>query len=424
MKYPFVVLLILIILTVIIGILTRNSGVLMLSIPMIAYLIAAVYQRPEQLNLTIMREITPQFAPQGTPITVKVTIVNEGASLDEVVIRDLLPDGVTLIDGKPETTALLEANSTIEIEYTIEAQRGEYRDYDIRIHATDFSGFFELSGIYQTDTFFTTHPEYQKLEPIKVRPPQTRGFAGPIPARQGGTGTDFWSIREYQTGDSQRHINWRLAARSENQLYVNIFERERVADIGLIVDARQIANVDTGDKPLFEYSVHAAAALAERFLDDGNRVSLMLYGSGTARVSSGYGRIQRERILRTLSRAKLNMNYALQSLETLPTQLFPAKSQIVLVTSLLPEDIPVISQIHARGYAVIVISPDPIAYEVLASDEADDFGYRIANAEREFMLRQLKQSGIRVVNWDVSLPFDLAMRVSLAGQPIQPHTRP
>ena len=87
-------------------------------------------------------------------------------------------------------------------------------------------------------------------------------------------------MREYQASDPQRQINWKLSARAERDLYTNIFEQERVADVGLIVDARQRTNVTGIDDSLFEHSVRAAAALAENFLDDGNRVGLLVYGSG------------------------------------------------------------------------------------------------------------------------------------------------
>ena len=418
MKTSFMLILGLIFGIVLLGIITLKSSVVVLSLPLLAYLFAAILRRPEALKLTITRDIYPEFAPQGAPLTVKVTILNEGSLIDEVVVEDVLPAGITKIDGKSSTFTVLEAQGKVELEYTIEAQRGEYKGYEILVYASDFLRFFELSFIYRTAPQLVVHPHYPKLDRIKIRPPQTRGFAGPIPARQGGTGVDFWGVREYQTGDSQRQINWRLAARASQDLYVNIFEQERVADIGLIVDARLRANIVTRSGSLFEHSVHAAAALAENFLDDGNRVSLLIYGSGMSRVLSGYGRMQRDRILRELSKATLNINYALGSLEHLPTRLFPAKSQIVLVSPLLPEDMPVIINMRAHGYAVIVISPDPIAYEYALAPDSDSTAYRIARAERSFILSQLRQSGVQTVDWIVDDPFELVVRNTLTRLPL------
>ena len=418
MKAPFVVVLSLTFGILILGLAALQRDLLILAIPLLAYLFAGIFQRPEAVKLAVLREVSPDYAPQGTPITVKLSVTNQGAALDELVVQDVLPRGTTRIDGKSATVAYLAEQDSVDLEYTIAAARGEYARYEVLVAARDFLGFFEQSFVYRTKPNFVVHPLYPKLDRIKIRPPQTRGFAGPIAARQGGTGIDFWGIREYQSSDPQRQINWKLAARSERDLYTNIFEQERVADVGLIVDARQRTNVTAAAGSLFEHVVQAAAALAENFLDDGNRVGLLVYGSGILRAFPGYGHVQRDRILRELAKATPSVNYALESLTHLPTRLFPAKSQLVLISSLLPEDIPVIIRMRAHGYAVLIISPDPIAYEAALRHDATSAAYRLASAERNFMLRQVRESGARVVNWQVAQPLESVIRETLARQPL------
>lgn len=421
MKSSFMLVVISIFGIIIIGVISLKADVLVLSMPLMAYLFAAILRRPEGIKLTVKREIYPEFAPQGTPIAVKVTVLNQGPSIDEVVIQDILPSGIQQLDGKSSTVALLQSGEKVEFEYMIEAQRGDYEAYEVLVQAGDFLRLFESVLVYKTSPRLTVYPHYAKLNRIKIRPAQTHGFAGPIPARQGGAGIDFWGVREYQTGDSQRQINWKLAARSNQDLYVNVFEQERVASVGLIVDARLRTNFVTQSGSLFEHSVRAAAMIAETFLNDGNRVSLLIYGSEMSRVVSGYGKTQQDRILRALSKAAPGLNYALGSLEYLPTQLFPAKSQIVLISSLLPEDIPVILKMRAHGYAVILVSPNPVAYEYAASAETGDPAYRLANAERSFVLQQLRQSGVQTVNWLVDQPLDVAIRDTWTRQPLTMH---
>jgi uncharacterized protein (DUF58 family) len=207
----------------------------------------------------------------------------------------------------------------------------------------------------------------------------------------------------------------------DQKLYTNVFEQERVADVGLILDTRERVNVVAASDSLFEYAVRAAAALAENFLDDGNRVSLLVYGTGITAVFPGYGRIQRKRILKTLSNAKPGLNYALETLAALPTRMFPAQSQIVFVSPLAPEDIPVIIQMRARGYAVMVVSPDPISYEAARYQDFTTPAYRLAYAERDFMLRQIRRNGVQVVNWRVDQPLEVAIHHTLARQPTALH---
>lgn len=418
---PLVLVLILIFGTVLLGIATLQSSVLILAIPLLVYLVAASFRRPEDINLTVSREISADYVLQGTPITVKLTIMNQGATIDELSVQDILPRGVTQTGGKSSGACFLPEQGKMELEYTIEARRGEYKDYAVLMCARDFLGFFEQSIVYQTSPHIVTRPHYPKLDRIKIRPPQTRGFAGPIASRQGGTGIDFWSVREYQIGDPQRQINWKLAARSYQELYVNVFEQERVADVGIILDARQHANVITPAGSLFEHSVRAAAALAENLLGDGNRVSLLIYEPGMTRVYPGYGRVQQDRILKALSKAQPGVNYSLDSLSHLPTRLFPAKSQLVIVSPLLPDDVSTILRMRAHGYAVMVISPDPIAYEAAAHQDTSSLAYRIAYMERNFILRQLLGSGAQIVDWLVEQPLEGIVRDTLARQPVVTH---
>ena len=76
------------------------------------------------------------------------------------------------------------------------------------------------------------------------------------------------------------------------------------------------------------------------------------------------------------------LNYALESLAYLPTRFFPAKSQLVFISPLQPDDVPVIVRMRALGYAVIVISPDPISFESSAASLASP-AYQFAQIERE-----------------------------------------
>lgn len=403
---------------VIVALATLNGGVLSLAIPLIVYLFSAILDRPETIDLAVSRELSPDHAPEGTPLTVKLSVKNQGPAIGELAIQDIVPKGMRQLDGKSTLVAFLEPQGELTLEYNTTAERGEYSGYQALIQARDTFGLFESQEVYTTTHRLIAQPRFPQLDRIKIRPPQTRGFAGPIAARQGGSGISFWSIREYQSGDPQRQINWRLSARSDRELYTNIFEQERVADVGLILDARDRANVKTTAGSLFEHALRAAAALAENFLDDGNRVSLLVYGFDMRRVFPGYGKVQRNRILTALAKAQTGTNFALESLDRLPTRFFPPKSQIVMVSPLLPEDVGVISRIRAHGYAVLVVSPDPVTFEASNASDSSSVALRLATAERVMMLRQVHRSGVPTVNWNVNQPLARVIRDTLAHQPL------
>lgn len=396
------------------GVATLQSSVLILSVPLLAYLFSAIYQRPEDIRLSVARTIFPDHAPQDAPLTVTLVVTNVGRPLDEVIIAEELPHGAEQIDGQARIATPLAGGATCELQYTIRVRRGQYDAYRLIARARDTGGFFEQSAAYRAGPRLVIRPRYPKLDRIKVRPPQTRGFAGPIAARQGGVGIDFYAIREYQPGDPRRQINWRMTARTERGLFTNVYEQERVADVSLILDARQRLDVAAPGDTLFEHSVRATAALAESFLADGNRVSLLVYGSGIERVFPGYGRVQKDRILKALAKARPELNYALQNLTYLPTRFFPAGSQIVFISPLVLDDLPVLVKIRTQGYAVMVISPDSVSFAAARLGDFTSQPYRLARAERELVLQQIRRSGLPIVDWRVDQPLEAAIRATVS----------
>jgi uncharacterized protein (DUF58 family) len=252
-----------------------------------------------------------------------------------------------------------------------------------------------------------------------IRPLRTRGHAGPVPARQGGSGIDFFGVREYQPGDPRRWINWRASARHPAALYTNEFQQERIADVGLMLDARSRHDVRVSGHSLFEHSIRATASLADVFLRDGNRVGLLVFGEYLDWTFPGYGKVQRERILRALARARPGESQVFDSLENVPTRFFPAQSQLVLVSPLSKDDLPVLLRLRARGYQLLVIRPDPVSFEVLGLQPSRPVGLaeRILHAERALVRRGLQQAGVQLVDWQVDRPFDQVLHSSLGRVP-------
>jgi uncharacterized protein (DUF58 family) len=251
-------------------------------------------------------------------------------------------------------------------------------------------------------------PSRRTLRQVAIQPRRTRIYSGSILARVGGEGTDFFGVRPYRPGDTLRRINWPSSARHTESLFTTEFEQERVADVGLILDARQTSNWIAGSGGLLEESLTAAMYLTDAFITQGNRVALLIYGETVDYTLPGYGKIQRERILQSLSRARLGQSQAFAELRGLPTQLFPAKSQIIFISPLLSADAPVLQRLRALGYQILVVSPNPLAFAAAQLGERPEvaFAARLAQVERRLLLRQLQQAGVFVLDWDTTEPFD------------------
>jgi uncharacterized protein (DUF58 family) len=211
-------------------------------------------------------------------------------------------------------------------------------------------------------------------------------------------------------------VNWHASARHPYTLYSNDFEQERVADIGLILDCRGESYLAMAQQSMFEYAVIAAASLAQSFLENGNRVGLVQYGQYISWTFPGYGKIQRERILAALAQANPGASLV-DHLEYLPVRFFPPRSQIILVSPIQNKDLEVLFNFRARGYALMVVSPNPVSFELstLPDRTSVRLAGRIAQIERIVLLRQLQQAGIRVLDWDITIPFEQAVLALTRG---------
>jgi uncharacterized protein (DUF58 family) len=404
------------------GLAVFETGLLVLAVPLLVYLTAGVLFGPALPQLEGERELETERAAPGEPVRVRVRVTNRGQRLEEVYIVDQLPAGLEIVAGNTSMQAVLQPGEFLELTYTLRGRRGFHTLTGLTVTATDHLGLWTQKVLEIAPAVLVVLPQPGQLKQVAIRPQHTRLAPGLIPARRGGPGTDFFGLRDYIPGDSLRRINWKVSARRTEGLYSNDFEQERAADVGIILDARRRVDVEGRLGSLFEFKVTAAATLAEALLRAANRVSLLIYGGLLDWTFPGYGKIQQERILRVLANAHTDENLIFDRLEYLPSRVFPARSQLILISALHPEDLPILIRLRALSYAVSVISPDPVAYQEafgLAQEKQDSaLGLRLARLERAYIINGLRQAGIGVMSWDVSLPFDLAAGAALSRRTV------
>jgi uncharacterized protein (DUF58 family) len=439
MRRSLVLLLALVFFLFLIGLVCLQGPLVALCLPPLAYVTAAWLERPRPLALSARRTLSAARLDEGALLEVTIRVENGGAAAAELELEDELPEGAALAAGSARRTAFLPPGGAAEWSYAVRTARGLFAFAPLLCRSRGTLGFFARETRLEAGGRFIVFPRVERIEPVALRPSRTRGFFGPIASRLEGAGTDFLAVREYRPGDPQRRVNWRLAARTEGGLFTNETERGRVAEIGLILDAREQLDAPgrEGEAPLFEHSVRAAAALASAFLREGHRVGLLVYGGAIDNVFPGTGRVQRERILLALARARTGRNFALDSLSHLPTRFFPVRSQIVLVSPLAAEDRDALLRLRARGYRVLVVSPDPLAFELArdgepaappsaggaAGGEARSIrgmAARLARVERDLLIRRVERFGVEVAEWRTGEPLARALGRARIGRPAPP----
>ena len=391
------------------GIATVHGDFLTLALPLVAYLLIGYLQTPEAIKLEVTRQLSNERVSPQSNVDVTVTVTNSGSKLEEILLTDIVPSGLTVRSGSSRHLIWLASGESYTFRYTVSGPRGGYGFDALEAQVSDHLAVRSSRARMGAKARLFVLPPVTRIRNVAIRPRRTRVYAGTIPARAGGSGTEFFGVREYQPGDSPHSINWRASARYSDTLYANEYQQERVADVGIVLDGRLKTNEFAHGHSLFEYSVQAAASTADALLSQGNRVGLLLYATYLGWTFPGYGKIQRERILHALANARTGESQVFADLEHIPTRLFPPQSQIVFVSPLADEDLKPLVQLRAQGYDVMVVSPNPVKFELSylpSSDRNTELAGRVIQMERLLLLQNLQRASIHVLDWDVKEPFD------------------
>jgi uncharacterized protein (DUF58 family) len=396
---------------------TRNGDVAWMALPFLVYLGIGILQAPSsgKIHLLARRSIESNRTNGVSSIDVNLTVTNQGGALHRLCLADPLQSGMRLTGGQIHQEVALRAGEGTSLAYTFQAERGSFSWETLQARLSDPFGLVETSLDLDAASQVQVHPELNKFRPLPLRPQRTLPSAGSIPARKGGCGTDFWGVREYHPGDPLRRLDWRLTARHPRKFFTKEFEQEEIADIGLILDARRKTDLRAGEDSLFEHSARAAASLAEVFLRQGNRVSLLVYGKPMVTLFPGYGKLQLSQVLHTLARTTTESDVSLGSLQYLPVRMFASRSLILVISPLASNDWQLFPRLRAYGYQVLLISPDPFDYarRMLEADPPTILASRLARLERQQEISKITQLWIPVINWRVSQPLSPLVRSAL-----------
>jgi len=398
-----------------VGLLLLNGSMIAAAVPLLLFASVRLLTPPVHLRdrLGVERSVSQSRATDGDELDIEVTITNLGPTCPLLTVVDAPPTALPIAEDHAQFLGPLRSGEAETFSYTLTARRGMHSFGDVRVRTWSPWTLATQQESIRLDAQIKVHPDFEPLDPITIRPRRTRAFAGSVRANLGGQGLDFFGCRAYSPGDDIRRINWRAYAR-QNALIVNEYELERIADVNIILDARARSHTQLDGETTFDHSVRAAAAMASHFLEAGNNVGLLVYGSYVHWVFPGIGRLQQERILDELAGAQLGDKAVFEELRFIPTRLFPPRSQLVLVSPLPDEaDIEIVALLADRGYSVLLVCPYsralPEEHTAAGSDErALDLATRILTLRRDLFLGSLSAIGTSVVDWPVDEPLRLA----------------
>jgi len=256
------------------------------------------------------------------------------------------------------------------------------------------------------------------LVPTSRRP---RGLTGPAVSRRPGDGFELRDVHPLGPGDTTRRIDWKVTARqadAEDTLWVRGTYATGEAVVVLVLDSRDEVgpNLSTwsGWLPLrpdeatsLDLARNAAASIARRLIEDGDRVGLADLATGRRLMMPATGWSHLERLTYALA---LSAPFGPPRERIRPPRV-PAGALVYLFSTLL-DDAPVQqAEALAAGHRVVVVDTLPTVKPVASPELA--LAWRVVAAEHAARARRLGARGVPVVGWSAVARGGAAERLAV-----------
>lgn len=205
------------------------------------------------------------------PITLMVQTRDQPAILQ---IRDDYP--LSFVVTPPVLQVALPAQTTEALIYTVfPRERGQYPWGDLQIRQLGKLRLAWHQWRVPQSSQALVYPDLIGLRSLSIR--LTLETSGNIRrARRMGTGTEFSELREYNTGDDLRFVDWKATAR-RNRLLIRVLEPEQEQTLIVLLDRGRLMTAQVRGLSRFDWGMNATLALALTGLRRGDRVGVGVF---------------------------------------------------------------------------------------------------------------------------------------------------
>lgn len=259
-------------------------------------------------DLTVVRKL-PRRICAGEVLTVAVMAENQRARLTSwmVVVEDRFQRAGDNALHSPRTVRLVlprvDAGLTCTGQYrTRMKQRGRYRLGPMRISTRFPLGLVRSSMTIEQTMTLLVYPRLGHLTPRWLQLVNARLVGSQSEGRhQGMMEGDYYGLREWRTGDSQRWIHWRTSAKL-GELAVRQFEQQRNRDLKMVLDLWQPDSPTDQERETTEVAVSfMATAVSDVCRRGGARLAISVAGDDPRFWSGAAATILAEEVLDCLA---------------------------------------------------------------------------------------------------------------------------
>jgi uncharacterized protein (DUF58 family) len=232
-----------------------------LSFALLILVIGAAFSvRRRDGRVVTRRRVNPQRSHRGSPIEVEVEVENLGRRRSPPLFL-YEPTGFAIRS--------IEKGGHRTVRYSVTpGRRGAHAVGPGSLTFTDPFGLARSPGIEVEAGQVVVYPAFERLGPMSRT---GRFFGGDRPkgATLADLFTEFFTMREYQPGDSLRRIHWRSTARMGRPMVTQDEMRRQSKVTILLDDRRELHRRVSPEKDSFERAVESAASLVDLFIRTG-----------------------------------------------------------------------------------------------------------------------------------------------------------
>jgi len=353
----------------VIAIMLGSPALFYMGTALIATMLSARLQAWLAVKGLRFERVTPESVRVGDLVTVEITVWSERKIRRPLItVLDLLPDRLPVAERTPGLPIAPAYDLPVHSQYQFRPlKRGVYRWTGLIVDGTDALGL-----VSRTKEYETTPAEITVLPrpvPVMVEMPTSAGW-GISEAESGqtrGAGLEPRGIREYQNGDSLRHVHWRSTART-GQLLVKEFEAGTHASAAFLFQLTEGSDIGGPVHTTLEAMCGHVAFLAEKFLREGARVEFP--GLELSGAQGSFSERSAE-IYELLARVEANKTEPISQGVLAASESLPPGSVLFVLLSVKDPVLPaVIGQIGQRGASVVPLIYDPNTLKKFAKVES------------------------------------------------------
>ncbi|MDH3308777.1 MAG: DUF58 domain-containing protein [Acidimicrobiia bacterium] len=225
--------------------------------------IASVYVRLARPMIEVTRQLNPGLVHEGDQAIVEATLVHNGRF---PLVNPTFEDEVEGLGSARFFTDTLRRGERVSAVYQILCRpRGVYRVGPARIMIRDPLRLARNGGLTGESDKLIVYPEVEDLEGFPVVRGRDPSVHASRPEFSHRGGEDFFTIREYQTGDDLRRVHWPTSAKRD-QLMIKQLETPWQSRALVLFDIRTSVYPSP---TAFEKAVRGAASIIRHLYRSG-----------------------------------------------------------------------------------------------------------------------------------------------------------